>query len=43
MDSARFMTGSLSDLVNNLSEWILKVKCKYGHDYKKCETWGIKW
>ena len=41
-DSTRFMTSSLSDLVNNLSEGIHKIKCKYGRDDKKCETCGIK-
>ena len=42
IDSARFMTSSLSNLVNNLSEEIHKTKCKYGHDDKKCETCVIK-
>ena len=28
-------------LVNNLSEGIHKIKCKCGHNYKKCETCGI--
>ena len=28
------MTGSLSNLVNNLSERIHRIKCKYGHDDK---------
>ena len=28
------MASSLSNLVNNLSEDIHKVKCKYGHDNK---------
>ena len=36
-DSPKIMTGSLSNLVNNLSEGIHKIKCKYGHDDKKCE------
>ena len=26
------MASSLSNLVNNLSEGIYKIKCKYGHD-----------
>ena len=39
--SARFMAISSSDLVNNLSEGIHKIKCKYGHNDKKCETCGI--
>ena len=42
IDSPRFMASSLSNLVNNLSEGIHKIKCKYGHD-KKCETCGIKY
>ena len=33
---ARFMISSLSNRVNNLSEGIHKIKCKYGHDNKKC-------
>ena len=40
-DSARFMASSLSNLVNNLSEGIYKVKYKYGHSIKKCETCRI--
>ena len=41
IDGGRFMVNSLSNLVNNFSEWIHKSKCKYGHDdamIKKCET-----
>ena len=34
IDSARFMASSLSNLVNNLSEKIHKIKCKYGQDHK---------
>ena len=30
--SARFMTSSLSNLVNNLAEGIQKTKCEYDHD-----------
>ena len=37
------MASSLSDLVNNLSEGIHKIKCKYGHDNNKWETYGIKY
>ena len=37
-DSARFMASSLSNLVNNLSEEIHRIKCKLGHDNKNCET-----
>ena len=43
IDSARFMAGSLSNLVNNLSEGIHRIKYKYRHDHKKCETYGIKY
>ena len=42
IDSARFMAGSLTNLVNNISEGIHRIKCKFGHDDKKCETCGIK-
>ena len=35
IDSTRFMTSSLSNLVNNLSVGIHKIKCKHGHDDKK--------
>ena len=38
IDIARFMASSLSNLVNNLSEGIQKIKCKHRHDDKKCET-----
>ena len=31
------MLSSLSNLVNNLAEGIHKIKCKCGHDNKKCE------
>ena len=37
------MISLLSNLVNNLFEGIPKIKCKYGHDDKKCETCGIKY
>ena len=37
------MTSSLSNLVDNLAEGIHKLKCKYGHDNEKCETYGIKY
>ena len=43
IDSARFMASSLSNLVNNLSEGIHRIKCKFEHDDKKCETCGIKY
>ena len=41
--SSRFMASSLSNLVNNFSEEIHRVKCKYRHDDKKCETCGNKY
>ena len=37
------MTGSLSNLVKNQSEGIYRIKHKYGHDDKKCKTYGIKY
>ena len=40
---ARFMASSLSNLVNDLSEGIHRIKCKYGHDDKKYKTCGIKY
>ena len=38
IDSARFMRSSLSNLVNNFSEGIHRIKCKFGHNDKKRET-----
>ena len=35
------MASSLSNLVNNLSEGIHRIKYKYRHNDKKCETCGI--
>ena len=43
IDSARFMASSLSNLVNNLSEGLDKIKCKLKHGNKKFETFGIKY
>ena len=37
------MASSSSNLVNNLSERFDKIKCKYGHDDKKCVTYIIKY
>ena len=34
IDSTRFMARSLSNLVNNLSEGIHRIKCKFGHNNK---------
>ena len=36
------MASSLSDLVNNLAEWIHNIKCKNEHDNRKYEVCGIK-
>ena len=41
--STRFMARSLSNLCKNLAEGIRKIKCKYEHNNKKCEIWGIKY
>ena len=43
IDSARFITRSLANLVNKFSKVIHKVKCKCRHNDKKCETSGIKY
>ena len=37
------MANLLSNLVNNVSEGIHKIKRKFRHDDKKCETFGIKY
>ena len=37
------MANSSSNLFNNLAKEILKIKCKYGHDNKKCGKCGIKY
>ena len=42
IDRTRLMASSLSNLVNNLSEGIHRIKCKFTHDDKKCETCRIK-
>ena len=42
-DFVQCMASSLSNLVNNLSAGIHRIRCKYGHDDKKCETCGIKY
>ena len=41
IERTRFMASSLSNLDNNLSEEIHKIKYKYGHHDKKHETCGI--
>ena len=40
IDSARFMSNSLSDLANNLSNGIHRIKCKFGHNDKK--MWNLR-
>ena len=37
------MASSSSNDVNNLSEGSQRIKCKYGHESKKCKTCGIKY
>ena len=37
------MASSLLNLVNNLSERIHRVKCEFGYDDKKCETYRAKY
>ena len=37
------MASQLSNLVNNLSEGIQRIKCKYEHNNKKCGTCRIKY
>ena len=37
------MANSLSNLVNNLSEGIHKIKSKGGRNDKKCEIYRIKY
>ena len=36
------MASSFSNFVNTFSEEIHKIKCRYGHNDKKCEAWRIK-
>ena len=43
IDSIKFIASSLSNIVNNLSERIHRIKCIYGHDDKKWETCVIKY
>ena len=43
IDKARFMASSLSTFVNNYSEEIHKIKCKYEYDDKKFEICRIKY
>ena len=43
IDSARFMEGSLSKLVNNLSQGLCRIKCKLEQNDKTCETCEIRY
>ena len=43
VNSARFMASSLLNLVNNFSEGVHRIKCKYEHNDKKFGTFGIKY
>ena len=43
IDSTRFMARSLSNLVNYPFGGVHRIKYKFGHDNKKCETCGIKY
>ena len=40
-DSARFMASLLSNIVNNFSEGIHRIKSKFRHNDKKCEAYAI--
>ena len=42
-DSTRFMASSFSNLVNNHSEGIHRIKCKFEHDDKKRKTCRTKY
>ena len=37
------MASSISNLINNLSEGLHRIKCKLEHDDKKCKICGIKY
>ena len=37
------MASSLSNLVNNFSEGIHRIKCQFEHSDKKCEICGINY
>ena len=43
IENARFVASSLSNIANILSGGINTVKCKFGHDDKKCEIFRIKY
>ena len=37
------MANSLQNFINNLSEGIKIIECKFRHGDKKCETCGIRY
>ena len=41
INSARFIASSLSNAVNNVFEEIHRIKCKFRHNNKSCETCRI--
>ena len=43
IDSARLIASLLSNHVNNLSEGIHRIKCKYRRNNKECETSRIRY
>ena len=43
IDSERFVASLLSNYANNFSEGNHRIKCKFGRNNKKCETYGIKY
>ena len=43
IDSARFMASSLTNIANNLSEGVDKIKCKFENNDDKSETSRIKY
>ena len=43
IESVRFVVSLLSNLVIDSAEWIHKIKYKYRHNDKKCETCRIRY
>ena len=43
IDSPRFFASSLSNLADDIAKKVHKIKCKYGHANRKCETCEIKY
>ena len=43
IDIAKFMASSLSNLVNNHSEGIHRIKCKFWNDDENYQTFEIKY